>query len=83
MGELACLTVHPDYQAYGDGERLMKRIENRAKASGFTRLFVLTTRAAHFFIKRGYKPATVDDLPHARQNMYNWQRRSQILIKNL
>jgi amino-acid N-acetyltransferase len=82
-GELACLTVHPQYQGYGDGERLMKRIEAKAKAAGIDRLFVLTTRTAHFFIKRGFKPAGVDDLPKARQNMYNWQRRSQVLIKTL
>jgi amino-acid N-acetyltransferase len=82
-GELACLTVHPQYQGYGDGERLMKRIEAKAKAAGIDRLFVLTTRTAHFFIKRGFKPASVDDLPKARQNMYNWQRRSQVLIKTL
>jgi amino-acid N-acetyltransferase len=83
MGELACLTVHPEYQGYGDGERLMKRIEARAKAAAINRLFVLTTRTAHFFIKRGFKPSGVDDLPQARQNMYNWQRRSQVLIKQL
>jgi amino-acid N-acetyltransferase len=81
MGELACLTVHPQYQSYGDGERLMKRVEARAKTAGITKLFVLTTRTAHFFIKRGFKPAAIDDLPHERQNMYNWQRRSQVLIK--
>jgi amino-acid N-acetyltransferase len=83
MGELACLTVHPDYQSYGDGERLMKRIEQRAKAAGINKLFVLTTRTAHFFIKRGFRPATVDDLPQARQHMYNWQRRSVVLLKQL
>jgi amino-acid N-acetyltransferase len=83
MGELACLTVHPDYQGYGDGERLMKRIEQRARAAGIHRLFVLTTRTAHFFIKRGFRPATVDDLPPARQDMYNWQRRSQVLLKQI
>ncbi len=82
-GELACLTVHPQYQGYGDGERLMKRIEAKAKAAGIERLFVLTTRTAHFFIKRGFKPATVDDLPPTRQHMYNWQRRSQVLVKTL
>jgi amino-acid N-acetyltransferase len=83
MGELAALTVHPQYQGYGDGERLMKRIEARAKALGIARLFVLTTRTAHFFIKRGFKPAEVDDLPQKRQNMYNWQRRSQVLVKTI
>jgi amino-acid N-acetyltransferase len=82
-GELACLTVQPQYQGYGDGERLMKRIEAKAKAVGIERLFVLTTRTAHFFIKRGFKPATVDDLPPTRQHMYNWQRRSQVLVKTL
>jgi amino-acid N-acetyltransferase len=83
MGELAALTVHPDFQGYGDGERLMKRIEARARAAGIQKLFVLTTRTAHFFIRRGYKPATVDDLPAARQHMFNWQRRSQVLLKQL
>jgi amino-acid N-acetyltransferase len=83
MGELACLTVNPDYQGYGDGERLLKRIEQRAKAAGINKLFVLTTRTAHFFIKRGFRPATVDDLPQARQHMYNWQRRSQVLLKQI
>lgn len=83
MAELAGLTVHSQYQGYGDGERLMKRIEAKAKAAGVQRLFVLTTRTAHFFIKRGFRPASVDDLPQARQNMYNWQRRSQVLVKPL
>jgi len=61
----------------------MKRIEAKARAAGIERLFVLTTRTAHFFIKRGFRAATVDDLPPARQNMYNWQRRSQVLIKTI
>ena len=81
--ELAGLTVHPQYQGYGDGERLLKRIEAKARAAGIERLFVLTTRTAHFFIKRGFKIASVDDLPPARQHMYNWQRRSQVLVKPL
>jgi amino-acid N-acetyltransferase len=83
MGELACLTVHGDYREGGLGERLMKRIEARARAAGLTRLFVLTTRTSHWFLKRGYTMAKVEDLPVQRQRMYNWQRRSQVLIKTL
>ncbi|MGZ3241860.1 MAG: amino-acid N-acetyltransferase, partial [Burkholderiaceae bacterium] len=83
MAEFACLTVSPDAQAQGDGERLLKHLENRARAAGFKQLFVLTTRTAHWFIKRGFAPATVDDLPKDRQHMYNWQRKSQVFIKNL
>jgi len=83
MGELACLTVHGDYRETGVGERLMKRIEARARAAGLVRLFVLTTRTSHWFLKRGYTMANVEDLPVQRQRMYNWQRRSQVLVKAL
>jgi amino-acid N-acetyltransferase len=44
---------------------------------------VLTTRTAHWFLKRGFVNATIDDLPKDRQHMYNWQRKSLVLIKNL
>jgi amino-acid N-acetyltransferase len=83
MGELACLTVHQQYREYGDGERLMKRIEVRARAAGLTKLFVLTTRTAHWFLKRGFSIANVEHLPIERQQLYNWQRRSQVLVKTL
>jgi amino-acid N-acetyltransferase len=83
IGEMACLTVHPEHRELGDGERLLRRIETRARAIGLKRLFVLTTRAAHWFLKRGFTIATVDDLPAERQGLYNWQRRSQVLIKSL
>ena len=83
MAEMACLTVNPDSQAQGDGERLLKHCESRARAAGFRKLFVLTTRAAHWFLKRGFVMASIDDLPKDRQNMYNWQRKSMVLIKKL
>ena len=83
MAEAACLTVSPDAQAQGDGERLLKHLEIRARAAGFRKLFVLTTRTAHWFLKRGFVQASVDDLPKDRQNMYNWQRKSLVLIKKL
>ena len=83
MAEMACLTVSPDSQAQGDGERLLKHLETRARAAGLRQLFVLTTRAAHWFLKRGFVMASIDDLPKDRQNMYNWQRKSMVLIKKL
>jgi amino-acid N-acetyltransferase len=83
MAEMACLTVNPDVQSQGDGERILKHMENRARAAGFSKLFVLTTRTAHWFLKRGFVHATVDALPADRQLMYNWQRKSQVLIKQL
>jgi amino-acid N-acetyltransferase len=83
MAEMACLTVNSDVQSQGDGERLLKHTEKLARAAGITKLFVLTTRTAHWFLKRGFVYASVDDLPKNRQHMYNWQRKSQVLIKQL
>jgi amino-acid N-acetyltransferase len=83
MAEMACLTVSAEAQTQGDGERLLKHMESRARAAGINKLFVLTTRTAHWFLKRGFVPATVDDLPKDRQHMYNWQRKSQVFIKRL
>jgi len=63
--------------------RLLKRIEQRARARGLTRIFVLTTRTEHWFLKRGFVKVTVDDLPEDRRRLYNWQRKSLVLMKQL
>ncbi len=83
MAEMAALTVNPEAQTQGDGERILKHMENRARGAGMKKLFVLTTRTEHWFLKRGFVRATIDDLPKNRQQMYNWQRKSLVLIKNL
>ena len=81
--EMAALTVSPQVQGQGDGERLLKRIEQRAKSLGLDSIFVLTTRTMHWFIKRGFAPVDPDWLPEARKRKYNWDRRSQVLVKKL
>ncbi len=83
MAEMACLIVDPDVQGEGDGERILNHMEDRAKALGVDRLFILTTQTAHWFLRRGFVYASVDELPKDRQRMYNWQRKSQVLIKKL
>ncbi len=83
MGEMACLVVNPSVQNRGDGERLLRRIEQRARAAGLKKLFVLTTRTMHWFLKRGFVVAPVDQLPAERKNLYNLQRRSLVLVKTL
>jgi amino-acid N-acetyltransferase len=81
--EMAALTVSPDVQSQGDGERILKRIEQRARAMGLDSIFVLTTRTMHWFIKRGFLQVDPDWLPEARKRKYNWDRRSQVLVKKL
>ena len=81
--EMAALTVSPQSQGQGDGEKVMKRIEQRARAMGLSSIFVLTTRTMHWFIKRGFVQVDPDWLPEARKRKYNWDRRSQVLVKKL
>ena len=81
--EMAALTVSPQVQSQGDGERILKRVEQRARAMGLESIFVLTTRTMHWFIKRGFAPVDLDWLPDARKRKYNWDRRSQVLVKKL
>ncbi|MDD2546943.1 MAG: amino-acid N-acetyltransferase [Burkholderiaceae bacterium] len=81
--EMAALTVSPHSQGQGDGEKILKRIEQRARTMGLRSIFVLTTRTMHWFIKRGFQPVDPDWLPEARKRKYNWDRRSQVLVKKL
>ena len=82
-GEMAAVTVSPQSQGQGDGEKILKRIEQRARAMGLQSIFVLTTRTMHWFIKRGFQQVDPDWLPEARKRKYNWDRRSQVLVKKL
>ena len=81
--EMAALTVSPDVQGQGDGERVLKRVEQRAKAAGLDSIFVLTTRTMHWFLKRGFVQVDPEWLPEARKRKYNWDRKSQVLLKKL
>jgi amino-acid N-acetyltransferase len=82
-GEMAALTVSAQVQGQGDGERILKRVEQRARALGLESIFVLTTRTMHWFIKRGFVHVDPDWLPEARKRKYNWDRRSQVFVKKL
>jgi amino-acid N-acetyltransferase len=82
-GEMAALTVSPQVQGQGDGDKILKRVEQRARLMGLDSIFVLTTRTMHWFIKRGFVQVDPDRLPEARKRKYNWDRRSQVLVKKL
>ncbi len=82
-GEMAALTVAASAQEQGDGERILRRIEQQARALRLESIFVLTTRTMHWFLKRGFVPVDPDWLPEARRQRYDDQRRSRVLVKRL
>jgi amino-acid N-acetyltransferase len=83
VGELACVAVHPDYRKQGRAEQLLRAVEKRAQALGLERLFVLTTKAGHWFLERGFTQGALADLPLNRQRLYNYQRNSAVYIKDV
>ncbi|HFL1156007.1 amino-acid N-acetyltransferase [Escherichia coli] len=83
IGEMACVAVHPDYRSSSRGEVLLERIAAQAKQSGLSKLFVLTTRSIHWFQERGFTPVDIDLLPESKKQLYNYQRKSKVLMTDL
>ncbi|WP_164720483.1 amino-acid N-acetyltransferase [Pragia fontium] len=83
IGEMACVAVHPEYRSSLRGEILLEKISTQARLMGLEKLFVLTTHSIHWFQERGFMPADIDDLPLKKQAMYNYQRRSKILVSQV
>ena len=83
IGEMACVAVHPDYRSSSRGEVLLERIAAQAKQSGLSKLFVLTTRSIHWCQERGFTPVDIDLLPESKKQLYNYQRKSKVLMADL
>ncbi len=81
--ELAALAVRPEARGAGIGEKLLDHISRDARKHGIRQLFVLTTQAMHWFIERGFSETDVSVLPDSRRSLYNFQRRSKVLVKNI
>lgn len=83
LAELACLAVDDAYRRAQYGERLLSLAAREARTAGAQRLFVLTTNAAHWFRERGFNEADHSVLPNERQALYNFQRRSRVLVREV
>ena len=81
--ELACMAVHQNYRSHGYGEALLKHMSTEALAQGFDKLFVLTTRTAHWFVERGFNEVDPNQLPDEKKALYNYERRSKVFMKAL
>ena len=83
MAEFACLAIDPQYRGNGRGDKLFNYCQQQAKILAIKQLFCLTTRTEHWFLERGFIEARVEDLPQAKQNLYNLQRKSKVFVKKL
>ncbi|MEW6485490.1 MAG: amino-acid N-acetyltransferase [Pseudomonadota bacterium] len=83
IGEMACVAVHPEYRSSSRGELLLQHICHQASTMGLNKIFVLTTRSIHWFQERGFMPVDIESLPETKKKMYNYQRRSKVLMLSL
>lgn len=83
MAELSCVATHPDYRKGGRAAALLQQMEAQARKKGIKQLFLLTTQTAHWFIEQGFVQGKLEDLPIAKQELYNYQRNSKIFVKDL
>jgi len=83
LAELACVAVSEQYRSGERGDRLLNAVSEQAKAEKMSKIFVLTTRTAHWFMERGFSESDISALPKERQSLYNFQRNSKVFIKEL
>lgn len=83
MAELACVAIDPDYRDDGRGDALLQAMVQQAEDRGMEKIFVLTTQTAHWFRERGFVSLPVTSLPIKRRELYNYQRKSKVFVKQL
>jgi amino-acid N-acetyltransferase len=81
--ELAALAVEAQSRDRGYGEAILNHMIDIAKSQKMRKLFVLTTRTAHWFIERGFVESDVSALPAQKKSLYNYQRKSKVFVRKI
>jgi len=81
--ELAALAVEIQSRDRGYGEAILNHMISVAKSQKLKKLFVLTTRTAHWFIERGFVEDDVSALPTQKKTLYNYQRKSKVFVRSI
>lgn len=81
VGEVACLYVKQSHEGLGYGPVLVKAAEERARALGIGRVFVLTNRATEFFVHLGYEEVDQEVLPAERCERLETSGRASVVLE--
>lgn len=82
-GEVAALAVSPECRGQGQGDKLLDYMEKKASSMGLQKLFLLTTRTADWFVRRGFSECSIDCIPEERRKNINQARKSKYYMKKL
>ncbi|KAI5057322.1 hypothetical protein GOP47_0027337 [Adiantum capillus-veneris] len=80
--EVAALAVSVECRSNGQGDKLLDYIENKAVGMGLKSLFLLTTRTADWFVRRGFSQCTIDCIPEKRRANIDLTRGSKYYVKS-
>ncbi|CAF2133541.1 unnamed protein product [Brassica rapa] len=82
-GEVAAIAVASDCRGQGQGDKLLDYIEKKASSLGLDTLFLLTTRTADWFVRRGFQECAIEVIPETRRQRINLSRKSKYYMKRL
>ncbi|EEF37109.1 N-acetyltransferase, putative [Ricinus communis] len=82
-GEVAAIAVSPECRGQGQGDKLLDFIEKKASSLGLEMLFLLTTRTADWFKRRGFSECSIEMIPQKRRKKINLSRNSKYYMKKL
>lgn len=82
-GEIAAIVVSPECRGNGQGDRLLDYVEKKASSLGLEKLFLLTTRTADWFARRGFRACPFESIPEERRKNINLSRGSKYYMKYL
>jgi amino-acid N-acetyltransferase len=83
MGEIAGIAVDEFYSNLGIGGKMVDYLMDRARELGLTRVFVLTTQTADWFLRAGFKEAAPSVLPESKRKAYSPRRNSKVLVARI
>ncbi|CAI0430684.1 unnamed protein product [Linum tenue] len=81
--EVAAIAVSSDCRGQGQGDKLLDYMEKKASSLGLDTLFLLTTRTADWFKRRGFSECSIDLIPEQRRKKINLSRNSKYYMKKL
>ncbi|CAL5369363.1 unnamed protein product [Camellia sinensis] len=82
-GEVAAIAVSSECRGQGQGDKLLDYIEKKASYLGLEMLFLLTTRTADWFVRRGFSECSIESIPEEKRRKVNLSRGSKYYMKQL
>ena len=76
--EIAAVAVDEAFSHMGIGPDLVESLIKKAKEQGAVSIFIMTTQAADWFEKIGFKEDSIESLPVERRARWTPQRNSKV-----